>query len=139
MDQRTAPYAALLLRLTLGALFLVHIYRKFFILGFTPWWVGLNHNGYPDWVVIYVLIAEFAAAVALPLGFWTRWISLFSLPALAGVSQYWLVRKGLWFTDGGAEFPLLWAMALVTLAMLGDGAYALKWRRSHVHQSLAPA
>lgn len=33
-DQRTAPYAALLLRITLGILFLAHFGLKFFV--FTP-------------------------------------------------------------------------------------------------------
>jgi len=34
IDSRTAPYAALLLRLSLGALFLAHAGLKFFV--FTP-------------------------------------------------------------------------------------------------------
>jgi putative oxidoreductase len=128
MDQRTAPYATLLLRLTLGAFFILHIYRKFAIIGFSVWWTGLQHNGYPDWVILYVLISEFAAAILLPLGLWTRWASLFVLPALIGVSQYWFVRRGFWFTASGAELPVLWAFGLAALALLGDGAYALRWR-----------
>ena len=130
MDQRTAPYATLLLRLTLGALFILHIYRKFFITGIGPWWLNLEHNGYPDWVIIYVLVGEFAAAIALPLGLGTRWVSLFALPLIAGTSQYWLVRRGFWFSNAGAEFTLLWMVGLAVLALLGDGAYALRWRRS---------
>jgi putative oxidoreductase len=130
MDQRTGPYGALLLRLTLGAYFILHVYRKFAIIGFTSWWLGLQHNGYPEWVIVYVLISEFAAAIALPLGLWTRWVSLFVLPALIGVSQYWFVRRGFWFTNSGAELPVLWTFGLVAMAFLGDGAYALRWRRA---------
>jgi len=130
MDQRTAPYATLLLRLTLGAFFILHIYRKFAIIGFSAWWAGLQHNGYPDWVIVYVLVSEFAAAIALPLGLWTRWVSLFVLPALMGVSQYWFARRGFWFTASGAELPVLWTFGLAVLALLGDGAYALRWRRA---------
>jgi putative oxidoreductase len=130
MDQRTAPYATLLLRLTLGAYFILHIYRKFAIITFSGWWLGLEHNGYPAWVLVYVLISEFAAAIALPLGLWTRWVSLFALPALIGVSQYWFVRRGFWFTNSGAELPVLWTFGLAAMAFLGDGAYALRWRRA---------
>jgi putative oxidoreductase len=129
IDRRTAPYAALLLRVVLGALFIVHIYRKFFITGIDAWWENLTHNGYPTVVIIYVLIAEFCAAVALPLGLWTRWISLLALPLIAGAAHFWLIRKGFWFGDAGGEFPLLWAAGLVVLALLGDGAFALRWPR----------
>ena len=132
MDQRTAPYATLLLRLTLGAYFILHIYRKFAIIGFSAWWSGLSHNGYPDWVIVYVLVSEFAAAIALPLGLLTRWVSLFVLPALIGVSQYWFARRGFWFTNSGAELPVLWSLGLAAMALLGDGAYALRWRRAGV-------
>jgi putative oxidoreductase len=129
IDRRTAPYAALLLRAVVGALFILHIYRKFFITGIDTWWEGLAHSGYPKVVIIYVLVAEFSAAVALPLGLWTRWVSLLALPLIAGAAHFWLIRKGFWFGDAGAEFPLLWAAALLVLALLGDGAYAVRWPR----------
>jgi len=130
LDQRTAPYAALLLRLALGTLFILHIYRKFYITGIDTWWSTFEHDGYPAWVLIYVLLAESLAAVALPLGIGTRWVSLFALPLTLGASQYWLVRHGYWFSQAGAEFPLLWSAALLVLALLGEGAWALDWRRS---------
>jgi putative oxidoreductase len=129
IDRRTAPYAALLLRAVVGALFILHIYRKFFITGIDTWWEGLAHSGYPKVVIIYVLVAEFSAAVALPLGLWTRWVSLLALPLIAGAAHFWLIRKGFWFGDAGAEFPLLCAAALLVLALLGDGAYAVRWPR----------
>jgi putative oxidoreductase len=129
IDRRMAPYAALLLRLVLGALFIVHIYRKFFITGIDAWWENLVHNGYPSVVIIYVLVAEFCAAIALPLGFRTRWVSLLALPLIAGAAHFWLIRKGFWFSDAGGEFALLWAAGLLVLALLGDGAYALRWPR----------
>jgi putative oxidoreductase len=129
IDRRTAPYAALLLRVAVGSLFILHIYRKFFITGVDAWWENLAHSGYPKVVMIYALAAEFSAAVALPLGLWTRWVSLLALPLIAGAAHFWLVRKGFWFSDAGGEFPLLWAAALLVLALLGDGAYALRWPR----------
>jgi putative oxidoreductase len=89
----------------------------------------MAHSGYPKIVMIYALVAEFSAAVALPLGLWTRWVSLLAFPLIAGAAHFWLVRKGFWFSDAGGEFTLLWAAALLVLALLGDGAYALRWRR----------
>ena len=48
IDQRTAPYAALLLRVTLGSLFIAHLYWKFAILdgGLNKWWGNFANNGY---------------------------------------------------------------------------------------------
>lgn len=127
IDQRTAPYAALLLRLTLGAFAIAHVYWKFFVLpgGLDAWWSGLNNNGYPNWVVIYVLTGEFLGAVCLIPGIFTRWVALYSMPLIAGAAQYWIARKGYWFTVGGAELPVLWALGLIVQAGIGDGAYAL--------------
>ena len=125
IDQRTAPYAALLLRLTLGSLFIVHLYWKYAVKGFNPWVAGLHEAGYNNAVVAYVLCAETAAALLLIPGIYTRWVSLFALPLMVGASQYWLQRKGFYFTVAGAEFPMFWGLALVLQALLGDGPLAM--------------
>ena len=128
IDQRTAPYAALFLRLALGYLAIAHLYWKFAIRedGLAGWWANLNANGYPDFVVYYVLAAEFAGALLLIPGIFTRWVALFCVPLMVAASQYWLVRRGFFFTAAGAELPLLWTVGLLVQAGLGDGAYALK-------------
>jgi len=127
IDARTAPYAALVLRLSLSFLFFAHVYRKFAVIGFDNWWSRLvMKDGYPEWALYYTLAAEFAGAVLLLLGVYSRYVALFTLPVLLAVTHYWAVRKGFWFGDGGAEFPLAWCMMLVTQAFLGDGAYAVR-------------
>jgi putative oxidoreductase len=127
VDQRTAPYAIFLLRITLGAFAIAHIYWKFFVLpgGLDGWWANLANNGYPNWVVLYVLSGEFLGALCLIPGICSRWVALYALPLIVGAGQYWIVRKGYWFTVGGAELPTLWALGLIVMAGLGDGAYAL--------------
>ena len=127
IDQRTAPYAALLLRVALGALFIAHLYWKFAIRGFDQWWTSLESQGYPALVLAYVLSAEFAGALLLIPGVFTRWVSLYTLPLIAGAAQFWLTRKGFFFTAAGAELPILWGLALLVQALLGDGAYAVKF------------
>jgi putative oxidoreductase len=128
IDQRTAPYAALFLRLALGYLAIAHLYWKFAIRedGLEGWWANLNTNGYPDFVVWYVLSAEFAGALLLIPGIFTRWVALYSVPLMVAAAQYWLVRRGFFFTAAGAELPILWTVGLLVQAGLGDGAYALK-------------
>ena len=126
VDSRLAPYAALFLRLSLSFFFFAHIYRKFAVIGFDNWWNGLNKQGYADWVLGYVLVAEFAGAILLLLGTYTRYVSLFTMPVFIALVYHWGTRKGFWFGDGGAEFVLAWLMMLVAQALLGDGAYALR-------------
>jgi putative oxidoreductase len=129
IDQRTAPYAALLLRLTLGSLFISHLSWKFAVRGFDQWWTGLHDAGYSTPVVLYVLCAEFAGALLLIPGILTRWVSLFAVPLMLGASHFWLSRKGFFFTAAGAELPILWGLALIVQALLGDGAYAVRLPR----------
>ena len=126
IDQRTAPYAALILRVTIGGLFFAHLYGKFILRPISLWWNGLLKAGYPEWVLVYALSAEFAAAALLTLGIYTRWVSLYTLPMMVGATYFWTVRKGFWFTEGGWEMPFVWAIMLLVQALLGDGAFAVK-------------
>ncbi|MGY3368740.1 hypothetical protein ACVWZL_005865 [Bradyrhizobium sp. GM2.4] len=68
IDQRTAPYAALLLRVTIAGLFIAALYGKFVLKPIGLWWNGLLKAGYPEWVLTYTLSAEFASAILLLLG-----------------------------------------------------------------------
>jgi putative oxidoreductase len=142
-DDRAARYAALVLRLALAGFFLAHLYRKFAVIGFDAWWNGLEKSGYAGWMLSYTVAAEFAGALLLLLGIYTRAVSLLTLPVLIAVTNHWAVRKGFWFADGGAEFPLAWCAMLIAQALLGDGAYALKlpalpWQRAPRRATAAP-
>jgi putative oxidoreductase len=128
LDQRTAPFAALLLRVTLGAYFIAHLYWKFALLkgGLPQWWAALLHNGYPWFVPYYAISAEFVGALCLIPGLYARWAALYALPLMIGATHFWAVRKGFYFTAAGSELPLLWSVLLIIQALLGDGAWALK-------------
>ena len=118
---------ALLLRLLLGALFIAHLHWKFAILpgGVGAWWNNLTGAGYPAFVPAYVLSAEFAGALCLIPGVYARYVALYAMPMMVGAAQFWLVRKGFYFTKAGAELPLVWLALLAIQAAAGDGAYAL--------------
>lgn len=125
-DARTGPWALLLLRLMIGALFIVHLYWKFFVLpgGFASWWAGLSAH-YPAFVPGYVVSAEILGALLIIPGIWARWAALYAVPMMLGAAQFWLARKGFYFTAAGGELPLVWAAVLVIFALLGDGPYAI--------------
>jgi putative oxidoreductase len=120
-------YGALLLRLLLGALFIVHLYWKLVLLpgGVTAWWQGLVAAGYAGVVPAYVLSAEILGALLLIPGVLTRLVAAYAIPMMAGAAQFWLVRKGFYFTKAGAELPLVWSALLGIQIVLGDGAFAL--------------
>lgn len=128
IDSKTAPYAALILRVSLGVMFLAHgLYLKIFVftVGGT---VGFFESlGLPAVLAYATIAAESLGGLALILGVFTRWVSLALLPVLLGA--LWVHSGNGWlFTaeGGGWEYPLFLAVAAVTQALLGDGAHALK-------------
>ena len=42
-----------------------------------------------------------------------------------GIILFWLKIGGYWFTNPGAEFPIMWMCLLILQIILGDGACAL--------------
>jgi putative oxidoreductase len=127
LDEWTAPYAALLLRVGLGGLFIAHLYWKFFVLngGFDAWWGQFEARGYAWYVPWYAVSAEIAGALCLIPGIWPRWAALYAVPLIFGAAQFWLTHKGFYFTAAGCELPVVWGVALIVLALLGDGPWVL--------------
>jgi len=132
IDSRTAPYAALLLRLTLGLLFLAHASLKIFV--FTPAGTAkfFGSVGLPGGLAYVVIAAEVLAGIALILGIWTRVVAIAATPILLGAIVTVHGAAGFFFNNanGGWEYPAFWAIALIVQALLGDGAYALRPSRA---------
>lgn len=128
IDQRTAPYAALLLRVSLGVMFVAHgLLLKVFT--FTiPGTVGYFESlGYPGFFAYLVILGEVGGGLALISGAYTRVVSLLLLPIMIGATLQH-VGGGWMFSNpgGGWEFPVFWSLALVVQALLGNGAWALQ-------------
>lgn len=135
IDNRSAPYAALLLRVSMGVLFLAHGLLK--VLVFTPAGTAqfFASLGLPAILAHATIAAELLGGIALVLGVKTRWVSLALVPILLGAT--WAHAGNGWvFSNegGGWEFPLFWALVLGVQALLGDGAYALASNRSVVQR-----
>jgi putative oxidoreductase len=127
IDFKTAPYAILALRVTTGALFLVHGLIKLVV--FTPAGTAgyFESIGLPGALGYLTMLVEIAGGFALILGFMPRIVSAALVPVLLGAA--WFGHGGFGFNwsnpNGGWEYPVMWAIAQASLAALGDGAYAL--------------
>lgn len=127
VDIHTAPYALLLLRVALGGLFLAHASLK--LLVFKPaGTVGFFRSlGLPGWLAYFTIAAELAGGLALILGIWPRAAALALAPMMLGTIAMVHGKAGFFFDNpkGGWEYPAFWTVALLVLALAGDGAWAL--------------
>ncbi|WP_395608080.1 DoxX family protein [Pseudomonas sp. B22129] len=124
---QTQPYAALVLRLILGAMFLAHGLTK--LLVFTPAGTAgfFQSVGFPGFLAYPVIAFEIAAGVLLVLGVYARWVAALAAVQLLVASTVHFAN-GWSFTNanGGWEYPVFLAFTALALALLGDGAWALK-------------
>ena len=128
IDLKTAPYAAFVLRLTLGAAFVAHALLKLVV--FTPaGTVGFFESlGLPGALAAPTIAVELLGGIALLLGYRTRLVALVLAPVLLGAIVFAHAGNGWLFTSegGGWEFPAMWLSALVSQGLLGDGAFAVR-------------
>jgi len=126
-------YAPLILRLAVGAIFIVHGYQKLTGLeGFTGFVASL---GIPaaGLVAILVAILEFFGGIALVVGLLTHWVA--KLLAIEMVFVIFLVhfKNGFLNSNMGYEFPLLLLAASLALMITGAGQWSLdaKFHKNH--------
>ena len=127
IDVRTAPYAALMLRVSLGVMFIAHsLVLKYFLFGLAGTAQFFESLGLPAALAYVTFWAELLGGLALVLGVGTRWVALLLIPILAGAT--WVHAGNGWVfsaANGGWEYPVFLIAASLVLALLGDGPYAL--------------
>jgi steroid delta-isomerase-like uncharacterized protein len=134
-DPITAPYAALLLRLTLGVVFIAHALLKVFVLTLPGTAAFFVEHGFPGWTAYAVFLAELLGGIALVAGLYTRVVAIALVPVLLGAfTVHW--PNGWYFgaPHGGWEYIAVLLAALLVQAGLGDGPFALsgRWTRQLV-------
>jgi putative oxidoreductase len=127
IDSRTAPYAALILRLTLGVMFIAHSLVLKYVMYTLPGTAQFFESlGLPGALAYLTFWAELLGGIALVAGFATRWVSLALIPILVGAT--WVHLGNGWVfsgANGGWEYPVFLIAVSLVQALLGDGAYAL--------------
>ena len=126
IDQRTAPYAALDLRLALGSMFIAHALLKYYVFTLPGTAQFFQSLGLPAAAAYLTFWAELIGGIAILAGLFSRWVSAALLSILLGAA--WAHAGNGWlFTapNGGWEYPVFLAAAALAQALLGDGRYAL--------------
>jgi putative oxidoreductase len=138
IDAKTAPYAALVLRVSLGVMFIAHsLYLKAFVFTLPGTAQFFASIGLPALLAYVVFYTEAIGGTLLLAGVYTRWVALALVPILIGAA--WVHWPNGWlFTapNGGWEYPVFLTVAAIAQSLLGDGAYALRLRSSLVAEKL---
>jgi len=126
IENRTAPYAALILRLSLGLMFVAHALLKLVVFTLPGTAQFFQSMGLPGALAYAVFAAELVGGALLIAGLGTRWVAAALVPVLLGAT--WAHLGNGWVfsaPNGGWEYPAFLTVAAVVQVLLGDGAYAL--------------
>lgn len=119
--------ALLILRSSLGVMWIAHAGLKFFVFtiaGFAAW---LSSQGIPAWFAWPVFLTEFLGGICILFGFRGNQASLMLVPVLA-VATLIHANNGWVHTSsgGGWEYPLFLLLMSIVHGLLGDGRYAVR-------------
>jgi putative oxidoreductase len=126
IDNRTAPYAALVLRVSLGVMYIAHsLVLKHFTFTLAGTAQFFESLGLPGALAYVTFWAELIGGVLLVAGIGTRVVALALVPVLVGAS--WVHAGNGWVfsaANGGWEYPVFLIAASLVLALLGGGRFS---------------
>jgi len=125
-DSRTAPYAALVLRLSLGIMLIAHALLKYTVFTLPGTVKFFESLGLPGPLAYLTFGTELIGGALILLGLGTRYAAAALIPFLIGAT--WAHAGNGWLfsaPNGGWEYPAFLAAAVLAQALLGDGRFAL--------------
>jgi putative oxidoreductase len=132
-------WGTLLLRLVIGAVYVMHGYLALAVLG--PQTVAgyITRMGYPSAVgtglAWYLIVAHGIGGILIILGLGTRWAALANIPPLASAVFLLHLPQGFFMKPvgptsvGGYEFSLTILVGTIALVLLGSGAVSISGAR----------
>jgi putative oxidoreductase len=130
LTETLSPYAEPALRATAGLLLVPHGAQKLF-----GWFGGYGLEatsnffaaklGLPPSLALLAGLIEFAGGLMLAAGLATRAVSLLVAGVMAVAVFHVHLANGLFWTQGGIEYPLLWGVVALAFAVKGGGRYSL--------------
>ena len=126
IDTRTAPFAALVLRVALGVMFIAHALLKYYVFTLPGTVKFFESIGLPGPLAYVTFWAELIGGTLILAGAGSRWAAVALIPLLIGA--IWAHAGNGWlFTapNGGWEYPAFLTIAALAQALLGDGKFAV--------------
>jgi putative oxidoreductase len=126
IDSRTAPYAALVLRVALGVMFIAHALLKYYVFTLAGTVKFFESIGLPGPLAYVTFWAELIGGALILAGAGSRWAAAALVPLLIGAT--WAHAGNGWLfsaANGGWEYPAFLTIAALTQALLGDGKFAV--------------
>ncbi|MEO6566913.1 MAG: DoxX family protein [Casimicrobiaceae bacterium] len=123
----TGPYGVLLLRVSLGVMWIAHALLKWLVFTLPGTAQFFASVGFPGLLAYPVFVAELLGGVALIFGIYARQVSLALVPVMAAAA--WVHLPNGWVhtsPNGGWEYPVFLTAASIALWLLGDGAMAAR-------------
>jgi putative oxidoreductase len=125
-----AAFGALLLRLILGIVYIMHAYLALFLYGPAGMIAYQAKHGipFPEIGAWYLILAHGLGGICLVLGIFTRWAALANVPVMLGALLFVHLKNGFWEfnTPNGYEYVLVLLVATLASAMIGGGALTLR-------------
>jgi putative oxidoreductase len=137
-----AAVGALVLRLTLGVMFVAHALLKYLVFTLPGTAQFFGSLGLPPALGYFTFAAELVGGIMLILGVYTRYVAIALVPILIGAT--WThIGNGWVFSgpNGGWEYPAFMTATAIVQYFIGDGALALRPSRvfGNVRQAAYPA
>ena len=128
---RNGDYAAFLLRLSLGVMYVAHGMMKVTVFGPAGTAAFFESLGLPGVLGYLTMYGEVIGGLLLIAGIGSRYVAAALIPVLAGSIAFVHGDKGWVFSaeGGGWEYPAFLIAASLVQILLGDGAYALGRRQ----------
>jgi putative oxidoreductase len=126
IDSRSAPYAALVLRVALGSMFIAHALLKYYVFTLPGPAKFFESLGLPGLLGYATFAAELVGGALILAGVYSRWVAALLVPVLLGAT--WAHAGNGWlFTspNGGWGYPAFLAVAATAQALIGDRRFAL--------------
>src|SRR5262252_479491 len=126
LSSAQANTAALLLRVSLGTMFVAHALLKYFVFtlpGTAQFFASL---GLPGFLGYATFAAELVGGLLLVAGGWTRGVAIALGPVLIGAT--WAHAGNGWLLtspNGGWEYPAFLTLTAIAAGFVGSGRYAL--------------
>jgi len=123
-----ARYSVTLLRVVVGAIYIMHAYLALAIFGPSGMIAYQAKHGipFPEVGTWYLILAHGLGGICLVLGVFARWAALANVPVMLGAIVFVHLKSGFWVHQGGYEYALVLLLASLALAMTGGGALSLK-------------